>query len=142
MKEIQYAVPIVGRNFTDPLMEIGTLTAEKAEDGPVAFQGKVRPLERKILKDREIMIATFIVTDHTSSIRCKAFLHYPFKSSENKDGKEDNPMINRKRLSDMNKIINIRGCRHVKCRGEIEFDPRLHCLTVVIRDLLEAEGLQ
>ena len=127
-------VPIIGRIIHDAPVGIREL---REDMGLVTIQGEVSQLEKHELKDRQIQVITFIMTDHTSSVLCKAFLRRHYPGSFSKEGGADFSLRDEEHDTVLEKYNRIHECVSVRVRGVCEFDHLRQMLSVIIRDLAE-----
>ena len=128
--------PIIGRSIADAAVEIKELTGES---GLVVIRGDVFLLETKELRGGEMLLVSFAVTDYTSSVLCKCFLHYRSRFGKKNDDGTNPPITDEERKAVQDKVDRIREGMNVKLRGECMYDSYAHELSVSIRDMVEME---
>ena len=128
--------PILGRNIKDPPVKIRDLTLE---DGLITIQGAVDCVEKKILNCGTVLLLTFVLTDDSSSALCKAFLRYGLHISRNENETDNSPVNDEIREIALSKYDRIKNYKYAIVRGEYVFDESHRRMSVIIRDLAEAE---
>ena len=121
---------IIGRAFRDQLTDIGELTAE---NGLVTIQGMVESIETKVLRNGEVLLCTFKITDKTGSVLCRCFLNchrYGHKEDEADSIIVDN------RSAVVRKVNRITVGMAVTVRGEYTYDTETGGLYILVRDLV------
>ena len=127
---------IIGRSVgnQETVTPIKELTGES---GIVVVQGEVFKLETKELKGGEMILATFAVTDYTSSILCKAFFRFRSRfAKKNEDGSMP-PITDEERKAVTDRIARIHNGMGVRLRGECLMDSYARELSIMIRDMNE-----
>jgi len=125
---------IIGRDFKDPPVKIQSLCADV---GLVSIRGKLSHLDKQFIIDETILLITFVVTDDTSSILCKAFLQCHYPDNIDKDEENDLSHVDMENEIILKKYRRLEEASAVKVRGECMFDQSCQKLTYVIRDLVE-----
>ncbi|MBQ4074720.1 MAG: PolC-type DNA polymerase III [Clostridia bacterium] len=121
---------IKGRAIADPPVAIKELTDDS---GLVVIQGKVLSTEDKEIAGGEMVLLSFLVTDYTSTIRCKAFLRY--RPRRRKD-EEDAPPITAEEREAVQKVLKaIKPGMGIIVRGETQYDNFSHETVVMARDM-------
>ncbi len=131
--------PICGRAIADEPSEMRELTAES---GIVVVQGDIFKLETKELKGGELLLATFAVTDYTSSVLCKLFLRY--RKGFMRKGSEEAlpPITDEERRAVAERVARIKVGMNVKIRGECLYDNYARELCVTVRDMVPMEKIE
>ena len=124
--------PVLGRSIADRPVPMRELTAES---GLVVVQGDIFKLESRELRGGETLLLIFAVTDYTSSIVCKSFLHYR-KGFGRKGGEPETPITPEERRAVMEKVEALKVGMNVRVRGECTFDTFSRELCVTVRDLV------
>ena len=128
--------PVLGRNIKDPPVKIRDLMLDY---GLVTIWGAVECVEKKILNCGAVLIMTFILTDDSSSVLCKAFLRYGLHISRN-ENETDNSLVNDEiREIALSKYDRIKKCKYAIVRGVYVFDESHRRMSVIIHDLAGAE---
>jgi len=121
---------IKGRAIADPPVPIKELTDDS---GLVVIQGKVLSTEDKEIAGGEMVLLSFLVTDYTSTIRCKAFLRY--RPRRRKD-EEDAPPITAEEREAVQKVLKaIKPGMGIIVRGDTQYDNFSHETVVMARDM-------
>ena len=128
--------PILGKNIIDTPVKIRDLTLD---DGLITIQGAVNCVEKKVLNSGTVLFLTFILTDDSSSILCKAFLRYGLPAPGNGCETDHSSVNDEKRKTALSKYDLIKKCKYAIIRGEYVFDESHHRMSIIIRDLAEAE---
>ena len=123
---------IKGRAIADPPVAIRELTDDT---GLAVIRGKVLSAEDKGISGGEMVLLSFLVTDYTSTIRCKAFLRY--RPRRRKD-EEDAPPITDEERDAVQKVVKaVKPGLGVLVRGETQYDNFSHETTLMVRDIME-----
>ncbi|MGI6738495.1 MAG: PolC-type DNA polymerase III [Christensenellales bacterium] len=124
---------IKGRKIKEEAVDIASLTEVS---GLVVVQGEVIQKERTDIKGGEMVLLSFIVTDNTSSIKCKIFLRLTRKGG---DAFSEN--VNFDNAEKVEKVINsINVGEGVKVRGNCEKDNfERGELVIMARDIMHYE---
>ena len=121
---------IKGRAIADPPVPISELTDDT---GAAVIRGKVLSVEDKEISGGEMVLLTFLVTDFTSTIRCKAFLRY--RPHRRKD-EEDAPPITDEERETVQKVVKaVKSGMGVLVRGDTQYDNYAHETTLMVRDI-------
>ncbi len=121
---------IKGRAIADPPVPISELTDDT---GAAVIRGKVLSVEDKEISGGEMVLLTFLVTDFTSTIRCKAFLRY--RPRRRKD-EEDAPPITEEERETVRKVVKaVKPGMGVLVRGDTQYDNYAHETTLMVRDI-------
>ena len=124
---------IRGRQIADPPVPIKDI---RDDSGLVVIRGKVLSAEDREVGGGESVLLTFLVTDFTSTIRCKIFLRY--RPKPRKD--EDVPPITDEQREAVKKVVAaIKPGMGVLVRGDAQYDNFSHETTVMARDISSCE---
>ena len=123
-------VRIKGRAIGDPPVPIRELTDDS---GLVVIRGKVLSCEDKEIAGGEMVLLSFLVTDFTSTIRCKAFLRYrPRRPKE----EENPPPITDAEREAVTKVLKaIKPGMGILVRGDTQYDQYSHETVIMARDM-------
>ena len=123
--------PILGRSIAQAPMPIHEL----AEDsGRCVLQGEVLACETRETRSGEMLIASFLLTDYTDTIKCKAFLRY--KPARGRKGEEDEtPPTPEERQAVERVVAELRKGAYLAVRGEPKMDSFDRCLTFSVNDV-------
>ena len=122
---------IRGRAIGDPPVPIKELTDDT---GLVVIRGKVLSAEDKEIAGGEMVLLSFLVTDFTSTIRCKTFLRY--RPRRRKDDEEAPPPITEEEREAVQKVVKaIKPGMGIIVRGETQYDNYSHETVVMARDM-------
>ncbi len=126
---------IRGRAIGDPPVAIKELTDDS---GLVVIQGKVLDVEDKEIAGGEMVLLSFLVTDFTSTIRCKAFLRY--RPRRRKDDEEAPVPISDAEREAVQKVVkSIKPGMGIIVRGDTQYDNYSHETVVMARDMSKAK---
>ncbi|NLD83142.1 MAG: PHP domain-containing protein, partial [Clostridiales bacterium] len=120
---------IRGRAIADPPLPIIEI---RDDSGLVVIRGKVLSAESREVGGGEMVLLSFLVTDYTSTIRCKIFLRY--RPKPRKD--EDPPPITDEQRDAVQKVVDaIRPGMGVLVRGDAQYDNFAHETGLMARDI-------
>ena len=124
---------IKGRAINDPPVPIKGLTDDT---GLVVIRGKVLSAEDKEISGGEMVLLSFLVTDFTSTIRCKAFLRYHARARKD----EEAPPITDEEREAVKKVVKaIKPGMGIIVRGDTQYDKFSHETVVMVRDMSACE---
>ncbi len=122
---------IAGRAIGEKPVDIKEL---RDDSGLVVIAGEVLGVETKSISGGEMELLTFMVTDYTSTIRCKMFLRYRPRMQKNDDAPP--PPITDEEREKVQKVISaIKKGMGVMVRGEAQYDKFSHETVVMARDI-------
>ena len=124
---------IKGRAIADPPVSIKELTDDT---GLVVIRGKVLAVEDKEISGGEMVLLSFLVTDFTSTIRCKAFLHYHPRARK---GEEAPPVTDEEREAVQKVVKAVKVGMGIIVRGDTQYDKFSHETVVMVRDMSSCE---
>lgn len=124
---------IRGRQIADPPVPISEI---RDDSGLVVIRGKVLSAENREVGGGESVLLSFLVTDYTSTIRCKIFLRY--RPKPRKD--EDAPPITDEQRESVQKVVDaIKPGMGVLVRGDAQYDSFSHETGIMARDISSCE---
>ena len=122
---------ICGRAIGEKPVDIKEL---RDDSGLVVIAGEVLNVETKSISGGEMELLTFMVTDYTSTIRCKMFLRY--RPRRPKDDEAPPPPITDEERDKVQKVIGaFKKGMGVIVRGEAQYDKFSHETVVMARDV-------
>ncbi len=125
---------IKGRAIADPPVAIRELTDDS---GLVVIRGKVLSCESKEIAGGEMVLLSFLVTDFTSTVRCKAFLRY--RPRRPKDEESPPPITDAEREAVKKVLAAIKPGMGILVRGDTQYDNYSHETVVMARDMSRVE---
>lgn len=123
---------IKGSVIKEDPVEIASLTETS---GVVAVRGEVIDVDRVDMQGREMVLLSFVITDNTSSIKCKMFLKY--RNGWRRKDDEERPLTQEEidRVEDI--IVQIKKGEGLIVRGSCEKDSfERGELTIMARDIM------
>ena len=140
-KEAQAETPkpadlrIRGRVIGDKPVPIKEL---RDDSGLVTVRGKVLSVENKEISGGETVLLTFLMTDFTSTIRCKTFLRY--RPRRPRDAEGDPPPITDSEREAVQKIVDaVKPNMGITVRGETQYDQYAHETVITVRDMMRCD---
>ncbi|MBQ4640573.1 MAG: PolC-type DNA polymerase III [Clostridia bacterium] len=122
---------ICGRAIGEKPVDIKEI---RDDSGLVVISGEVLSVETKSISGGEMELLTFLVTDYTSTIRCKMFLRY--RPRRPKDDEAPPPPITDEEREKVQKVIGaFKKGMGVIVRGEAQYDKFSRETVVMARDV-------
>ena len=122
---------ICGRAIGEKPVDIREI---RDDSGLVVISGEVLGVETKSISGGEMELLTFLVTDYTSTIRCKMFLRY--RPRRPKDDEAPPPPITDEEREKVQKVIGaFKKGMGVLVRGEAQYDKFSRETVVMARDV-------
>ena len=129
----QKPTTILGRPISGEPEDIVHLTEE---GNRIIACGEILSVENKELKGGQMVMVSFAITDYTSTIKCKAFLHY-HKGGGRRNGQDTEPVPptpeERKAVEAV--ISELEPHKWVIVRGDLKMDNFDHALTLMVNDI-------
>ncbi len=126
---------IRGRIIGDKPVPIKEL---RDDSGLVTVRGKVLSTESKEISGGETVLLTFLVTDFTSTIRCKTFLRY--RPRRPRDAEGEPPPITDAEREEVQKTVNaVKPGMGITVRGDTQYDQYSRETVIMARDMMRCE---
>ena len=124
---------IRGKAIGDPPVSISEI---RDDSGLVVIRGKVLSAESKEVGGGEMVLLSFLVTDYTSTIRCKIFLRYRPKFRKDEEAP---PITDEQREAVQKVVAAIKPGMGVLVRGDAQYDNFSHETGIMARDISACE---
>ncbi len=126
---------IAGRAIGDMPVDIREITSDS---GLVTIRGRVLSVESKEISGGEMVLLSFLVTDYTSTIRCKKFLYYHERNGfgKKKDDEAPPPPITPEERAAVETVVKaIKPGMGLLVRGNSQYDNFSKETTLMARDI-------
>ncbi len=127
---------IRGRLITAPPVPIDGLNQES---GRVVIRGKVLSMETREVSGGRTLLATFGVTDFTSSVKCKMFLNYRPRTRRGAPDEDEPPITAEEKKAAEDIVKKLKPGTGVLVRGNMTFDNFLKEAVLMADDITPAE---
>ncbi len=140
-KEIKKPNVILGRPIIGDPVDMVDLSEE---GNKIIIAGEVVSAETKELRGGEMVLLSFFLTDYTSTMKCKAFLHY-HKGNGRRGKNTDEPLLppTKEEVEAVKQVIDsVKQGKWVIARGDLKMDTFDHALVLMTNDISPREAPQ
>ncbi|MBQ9009953.1 MAG: PHP domain-containing protein, partial [Clostridia bacterium] len=140
-KEVKKPNVILGRPIVGEPIDMVDLNEE---GNKIIIAGEVVSAETKELRGGEMVLLSFFVTDYTSTIKCKVFLHYHKNNGRRgKNSDEPLPPPTKEEMEAVKQVIDsVSPGKWVIARGDLKMDSFDHALVLMTNDISPRETPQ
>lgn len=139
-KEVKKPNVILGRPIVGEPIDMVDLNEE---GNKIIIAGEVVSAETKDLRGGEMVLLSFFVTDYTSTMKCKAFLHYHKGSGRRAKTDEPLPPPTKEEIEAVKQVVDsVKPGKWVIARGDLKMDSFDHALVLMTNDIAPREAPQ